>query len=130
MVEVLRRYANSGTVRNRLVRALKTKGQDSRVERTRVTPPPVRVRLPNSLQPEIVAAYLAGASTRQLGERYGCSKAAIETMLHRAGTKMRKQPLTPEQVKDAKRLHATGLSTYKIASQFGVAQCTVWRALR
>lgn len=31
---------------------------------------------------------------------------------------------------DEARRHPQGLSTYKIAARFGVAQCTVWRALK
>jgi DNA-directed RNA polymerase specialized sigma24 family protein len=85
--------------------------------------------LPAHLHPEIIAAYESGATSRQLAKFYEVSKTNIEDLLHRAGVSMRYQSLTPDQVKEAIELHAQGLSTYKIAAKFGVAQCTVWRAI-
>lgn len=110
--------------------ARKLAGKPRSRKRSNPSPAPVRKRLPKNLRAEIIEAYQAGATTRHLASTYGVSKTNIEDLLHRAGTRMRYQPLTPEQITEAQRLHAQGLSTYKIAARFGVAQCTVWRAVK
>jgi DNA invertase Pin-like site-specific DNA recombinase len=101
----------------------------SRADSLSMSPPPVRKRLPKSVHREIIAAYQAGSTTRQLAQVYGASKTSIQHILHAEGITLRRQPLTPDQAREAKRLYATGLSTYAIAKQFGVVQSTVWRAL-
>jgi DNA invertase Pin-like site-specific DNA recombinase len=102
----------------------------SRAGSLTISPPPVRKRLPKSVHPQIVAAYQAGATTRQLAKDYGASKTNIQHILHTEGVTLRRQPLTPDQVREARILHQAGLSTYAIAKKFGVVQSTVWRALR
>jgi integrase len=129
-VEVLHRYSNIRYLITSLVRAHKAAGKPRKPGRSSPSPVPIRRRLSQTLHPEIIAMYEAGATTRQLAKDHGVSKGNIEHLLHQAGVRMRNQPLTPEQIREAAHLHAQGLSTYKIAERFGVVQSTVWRALR
>lgn len=130
MVEILQRNSNLGYLITSLVRARKAATKPRPAGRSHPSPSPTRKRLPKVLHPEIIAAYQAGATTRQLAARYQVSKTNIEDLLHRAGVTMRNQPLTKAQIQEAQQLHAQGLSTYKIAERFGVVQSNVWRALK
>jgi hypothetical protein len=94
LVELLRRYANLGHLRTQLAKALVI--DQIRPPEHRVSPPPIRVRLPRSLHAELIEAYTSGATTCRVAQTYGCSKSAVEHILHRSGTPMRNQPLTPD----------------------------------
>jgi DNA invertase Pin-like site-specific DNA recombinase len=129
-VEVLHRYSNIRYLITSLVRARKAAGKPRKPGRSSPSPVPIRRRLPQTLHPEIIAKYQAGATTRQLADIYKVSRGNIEDLLHRTGTPVRYRALTPKQIQEAAVLHAQGQSTYKIAERFGVVQSTVWRALR
>lgn len=113
-----------------LQKAVKAAKKPRKLGRSTPTPPPIRRRIPWDCHQDIIAAYRGGATTRQLAKDHGVCKTNIEDLLHRNGVRMRKQPLTPDQIEEAARLRDQGLSTYKIADRFGVVQSTVWRALR
>jgi DNA invertase Pin-like site-specific DNA recombinase len=127
--EVLHRYSNIRYMITSLLRARKAAGKSRKPGQSHASPAPIRKRLPKTLHPEIIKAYQTGATTRQLAKDRSVSKGNIEHLLPQAGVMMRNQPLGPEQIGEAARLHAQGLSTYKIAQRFGVVQSTVWRAL-
>lgn len=87
-------------------------------------------RLDASVPAEVVADYEAGMPTTQLTVKYGLSKASVLRLLHEAGTEMRRQPFSGQELNEAVRLYASGLSTAAIGAQHGVHPSKVWRALR
>jgi DNA-binding NarL/FixJ family response regulator len=66
----------------------------------------------------------------ELGEQFGIDRKTVSRILHRHGVPMRRRGLSPEQVKEAVRLHAEGWSTYQIGLNMGTDQRTVQRRLR
>jgi hypothetical protein len=87
-------------------------------------------RLDASVTAEMVADYEAGMPTTQLAGKYGLSKASVLRLLHEAGTEMRRQPFSHQEVNEAVRLYAAGLSVAAIGSLLGAHPSKVWRALR
>ncbi|WP_433578570.1 helix-turn-helix domain-containing protein [Nocardia brasiliensis] len=78
---------------------------------------------------ELVDAYEAGAPTPELCARYGLSKGGILKLLREAGVKMRKQPLSEAQIRQAARLYAEGYSLRAVAAELGSSFSTVREAL-
>lgn len=87
-------------------------------------------RLDASVPAQMVADYEAGTPTTQLTGKYGLSKASVLRLLHEAGTEMRRQPFTEQELDEAVRLYASGLSTAAIGAQLEAHPSKVWRALR
>ena len=78
---------------------------------------------------DITAAVKPIAPTTQLTEKYGLSKASVLRLLHEAGAEMRRQPFSDQEVDDAVRLYASGLSVATVGSRLGAHPSKVWRAL-
>jgi hypothetical protein len=57
------------------------------------------------------------------------SKAGILKLLAEAGVSMRRQPLTPEQVREATELYRSGLSLAKVSAQLALPHESIRRAL-
>ena len=87
-------------------------------------------RLDASAPAQVVADYEAGMPTTQLTVKYGLSKASVLRLLHEAGVEMRRQPFSEQELDEAVRLYASGLSTAAIGAQLGAHPSKVWRALR
>jgi hypothetical protein len=52
---------------------------------------------------ELIQAYTAGATTYELGTRFGIDRRTVSVILHRHDVQMRRRGLTPGQVDDAQR---------------------------
>ena len=87
-------------------------------------------RLDASVAAEVVADYEAGMPTTHLTVKYGLSKASVLRLLHEAGAEMRRQPFSDEEVNEAARLYASGLSVAAIGLRLGAHPSKVWRALK
>ena len=85
-------------------------------------------RLDASIPAQVVADYEAGMPTTQLTGKYGLSKTSVLRLLHEAATEMRRQPFSDQEVDDAVRLCASGLSVATVGSRLGAHQSKVWRA--
>jgi hypothetical protein len=86
-------------------------------------------RLDASVPAQVVADYEAGMPTTQLTGKYGLSKASVLRLLHEAGAEMRRQPFSDQEVSEAARLYAAGLSVAAIGLRLGAHPSKVWRAL-
>jgi hypothetical protein len=133
-VEVVRRYSKhdlTGVGLDRL-RATLAAGSGPRRSDARSRPQRFKLeqRLDASIPAQIVADYGAGMPTTQLTVKYGLSKASVLRLLHEAGVEMRRQPFSEQEVAEAVRLYASGLSVAAISARLGGHPSKVWRALR
>ncbi|MGF6885615.1 hypothetical protein ABIA39_008377 [Nocardia sp. GAS34] len=53
-------------------------------------------------------AYLAGATTREVGDRFGVDRRTVTAILHRCKVPMRRRGLSVEQVDEAVDLYGIG----------------------
>lgn len=133
-VEVVHRYSKpdlTGVGLDRLAATLAAQLGDRRSD-IRRQPRRFKLdqRLDVSLPAQVVADYKAGVTTTQLTGKYGLSKASVLRLLHDAGAEMRRQPFLDQEVDEAARLYASGLSVAAIGLRLGAHPSKVWRALR
>jgi predicted DNA-binding protein YlxM (UPF0122 family) len=93
-----------------------------------------RYRLTQRLEPgqvdQLVADYRAGATTRELAERYHVSKTAVTELLTAHNVPLRRQGLSPSQVAEAIRLYAAGQSVAQAAQSLGASPSSVYDSLK
>lgn len=77
----------------------------------------------------IVAAYEAGATSRQLAAEYDIARSSLITLLRRRGVSVRHRRLTAEEMTEMIRLYESGLSQVAIADMFGRHTSVVWHVL-
>ncbi|MEV7757809.1 hypothetical protein AB0O16_07725 [Microbacterium sp. NPDC089180] len=82
-------------------------------------------RLSDDQRAEVARRYESGATTTQLARDYGVAKSTIIGILRDKDVVVRRQPLTPEQVREAAHLYRDGLSLSQVATQLGVNQETM-----
>ncbi|POM23807.1 Sigma-70, region 4 [Actinomadura rubteroloni] len=93
--------------------------------------PPVRTmqgrakQLKDTEAREVVAAYKAGATVYQLGQRFGIHRVTVSNILKRHGVRMRMGGLESGQIEEAIKLYQEGWSLPRIGRRFGVADTTV-----
>lgn len=92
--------------------------------------PRLQFRLAEQDRAALVRDYLNGTPTTKLTESYGLGKGSVLEILEAEGVKMRRQPLTDEQVAMALRLYAEGKSLAQVAKAIGSAPTSVGRALK
>lgn len=89
------------------------------------------MRLTKQQKADAVAAYEAGASTREIAAVWGVSKSGINRLLVESGQRVRpRTKLTPEQIVEAGRLYESGLLLREIGARFGVSRDCVRIALK
>ncbi|MDQ1075866.1 MULTISPECIES: hypothetical protein [unclassified Microbacterium] len=91
-------------------------------------PQPLRRRLQPTLIAEIVDKYCSGATTPSLCIEYSLSKGGLLKLLRDEGVRLRCQPLTDEQVREAAALYESGVSLAAIAAHFDVSYGNVRQA--
>ncbi|MFB8276988.1 helix-turn-helix domain-containing protein [Nocardia colli] len=96
---------------------------------TNIRPRRLDRRLSSDIVAELVKAYRDGISTIQLCEQHQLSKGGLLKILREQGVKMRKQPLSEAQIKQAARLYAEGQSLRAVATELGSSFSTVREAL-
>ena len=79
---------------------------------------------------ELIAAYLAGATVYELGDRFGIERRTVSNILHRHDVPMRRRGLTTEQVDHAVHLYNLGWSLARVGGHLGVDHTTVLAKLR
>lgn len=98
------------------------------------TPPKPRYRLAQRLElgqiDQLLADYRAGATTRDLAEKYNVSKTAVTKLLTAHDVPLRHQGLSPSQVTEATRLYTTGRSVAQAALSLAVSPSSVYDALK
>ncbi len=134
-MEVLRRHStNYGAVQRveRLTRHLKQQRKDRSADtsqRASYQPRKLSQRLPDETVAAMLAAYQAGATTREVGERFGLAHSTINKLLRRHGVMARRRSPSAGEVWRAIELYEAGLSTRVIAGHLGFGASTVTRAL-
>jgi hypothetical protein len=84
-------------------------------------PKPGRARQLDANQVQaLIQGYTAGATTYELGARFGINRRTASAILHRHGADMRKRGLSPHQVDDAIRLYNSGWSLTRIGEHLNV----------
>jgi DNA-binding CsgD family transcriptional regulator len=78
----------------------------------------------------LVAGYQAGETQRQLATRFGIHRHTVRDHLQADGVEARFKPMTVEQIEEAARLYAVGLSVKAIGVELGVHGATVNNVLR
>lgn len=87
-------------------------------------------RLSNTEIAQMIAAYNAGASMRDLAKQFGCHKITISNRLKNAGVKLHGVPANKKQIDEMVRLYESGLSLADTGKRVGVSANTVLRYLR
>ena len=95
-------------------------------------PMQVQKRLSGPQTDQLVQAYLAGSSVRQLAAEFEVNRHTVSAHLERHGVHRRgqKQRLTAEQVPAAIDLYGSGWSLVRVGEHFDVNAETIRRALR
>ncbi len=86
-------------------------------------------RLSSETLAAILATYEAGATTREVGERFGLAHSSVNKLLKQEGVTARRRSPSPDDVQRAVELYAAGLSTGVIAEHLGFGVSTIARAL-
>jgi hypothetical protein len=73
----------------------------------------------------LIQGYTMGATTYELGHRFGIDRRTVSTILHRHGVEKRRRGLSPDQVDDAIRLYESGWSLARIGEHLKVDPTTV-----
>jgi hypothetical protein len=94
-------------------------------------PKPGRARQLDTDQVQaLIQGYTAGATTYELGDRFGIDRRTVSAILRRHGVNMRQRGLSPSQVDDAIRLYNSGWSLAQVGKHLGVDPTTVLNRLR
>jgi IS30 family transposase len=133
MMHLLQSYCNRVEATVRLEKLL-VKAQKDSVERTtrsRVVPvKPAPKKLSAATNEAIITAYADGARVSELAKQFNVSKWTINHRLNVAGIMHRPNSMSPEQIDEAARLHASGLSVKKIVPIVGFSEGTIWTELK
>ncbi|WP_198036837.1 hypothetical protein [Nocardia sp. BMG51109] len=78
----------------------------------------------------LIHGYVAGATTYELGSRFGVDRRAVGAILHRHDVPMRRRGLSPDQTDEAIRLYRLGWSLARVGQHFAVDPTTVLNRLR
>jgi hypothetical protein len=78
----------------------------------------------------LIQGYVAGATTYELGARFGIDRRTVSKILHRRGVQMRRHGLSSGQVDEAIYLYNSGWSLARVGEHLGVDPTTVLNRLR
>jgi hypothetical protein len=94
-------------------------------------PKPGRARqLDRGQTQALIQAYVAGATTYELGARFGIDRQTVSSILHWHGVPRRRRGLSPDQIDDAIRRYNIGWSLARVGQHLNVAHTTVLTKLR
>jgi hypothetical protein len=78
----------------------------------------------------LVAEYVAGTPSAELGQRYGIAKSSVLRLVGQAGERVRHPRLSESDTAQLVALHEAGLSQKDIAEHLGCSPSAVWHCLR
>ena len=87
-------------------------------------------KVPAATRRQIAADRMAGASIRDLTERYNLARSSVQNILSKEGVPPRRDLIGEQHRAELERLRRQGLSAAQIATRFGVSASTVLRAIR
>lgn len=79
---------------------------------------------------ELVAAYQAGGTARELARQFGWHRHTVERALRSRGIQSRLRSLTAPEIQDVVELYQQGLSMAQVAAHIGRSSKLVLNALR
>lgn len=130
LVEAMGTYSNLAHLTEKYAE-LRKRVQRSTPRPQRDTPTPRSRRfLSTDDVADITHLYEAGGTTKQIGDRFGISKARVAAVLREQNVSIRRQGLTHEQIADAAALYVQGKSLAWLGDYFDVSPMTVSAALR
>jgi hypothetical protein len=114
-VEVLRRTSNNYGAKHRVKRLSRhlekvPAAEPSVTPRLAYRPSKLSQRLSDETVAAILAAYQAGATTREVGERFSLAHSSVNKLLKEHGITARRRSPNPDEVKRAVQLYEAGLS--------------------
>ncbi|MCL2466457.1 MAG: helix-turn-helix domain-containing protein [Micrococcales bacterium] len=86
-------------------------------------------KVPAAIRRQIAADRMAGASIRDLTERYNLARSSVQNILSKEGVPPRRDLIGEQHRAELERLRRQGLSAAQIATRFGVSASTVLRAM-
>ena len=89
-----------------------------------------QTRLDSGQIGDLVAAYQAGSTIKELATQFQVHRTTVSKILERRGVPKRYRPLTTEQIEYAIRAYQAGSSSKMIGDLLGVNASTIWRTLR
>ena len=133
-MEVLRRTSNNYGAKHRVKRLSRhlekvPAAEPSVTPRLAYRPSKLSQRLSDETVAAILAAYQAGATTREVGERFSLAHSSVNKLLKEHGITARRRSPNPDEVKRAVQLYEAGLSARVIAEHLGFGASTITRAL-
>ena len=94
-------------------------------------PKPGRARQLDADQTQaLIQSYTAGATTYELGARFGIDRQTVSDILHRHSVPRRRRGLSPAQVDEAIHLYDLGWSLARVGEHLNVDHTTVLTKLR
>lgn len=78
----------------------------------------------------LIQGYTTGATTYELGDRFGIDRRTVSAILHRHDVYIRRRGLSPDQADDAIHLYNSGWSLARIGEHLSVDPTTVLNRLR
>lgn len=90
----------------------------------------VQRRLSEIEAAELVAAYVDGASMRELARRFSVHRTTVASLLSRAGVDPRQRGIPPEQLAEAIRRYEQGWSLQRLAECYDCDDETVRQTLK
>lgn len=79
---------------------------------------------------DIVGAYHAGSTIKELAAHFQIHRTTVSKVLERRGVQRRYRPLTPAQIERTVIAYRVGNSVKTIGDLLGVDASTIWRTLR
>lgn len=134
LVEVLRCHSNNyGAVQrvSRLSRHLAehVPAQAPVSPRRDYRPSKLDHRLSDETIGALIHAYEAGATTREVGQRFKLAHSSVNKLLKQHDVQARRRSPSDGEVRSAMELYAAGLSTRVIGQHLGFGASTIARAL-
>jgi hypothetical protein len=94
-------------------------------------PKPRRARQLDQNQVQtLIQGYAAGATTYELGDRFGIDRRTVSAVLHQHDVPMRRRSLSPSQVDEAIHLYRLGWSLARVGEHLDVDPTTVLNRLQ
>jgi len=130
-VRVLGRYSNSPEATQRLNR-LAGKAKSEHVDRAprAASSRKIGKKVSPALQQAVVDAYESGMRFTDVATQFDLDESTVTKYLKLAGVSRRSRSMREAEVAEARRLHAEGLTTKRIAEQLGYAWHTVNNVLK
>lgn len=91
-------------------------------------------RISRRLEPKtidrLVAEYMTGTTSAELGRRYGIAKSSVLKLVRQAGEQVRHPRLSVAETARLVELYEAGLQQKDIAERLGRSPSAVWHCLR